>query len=132
MRSVLWFREADEGSRRIETAGIRVFTVPLIETVPSDDLSGLNAATSRLRDYDGVFVTSRAAAEILAERARRELHESGVPVFVLGRRTMEVLKRYVSNLVFFPAAGTAAEMLESLEGRVRKNGRYLFVRGESS
>jgi uroporphyrinogen-III synthase len=132
MRTVLWLRESDADSRSVQDAGIQVLNVPLIATVPLEDLSDLDRAVARLVDYNGIFITSRAAAEIIAGRAAREIRESAVPVFVLGRRSTEILKSTITNLVFFPDAGTASEMLESLDGRLQKNGRYLFVRGERS
>jgi len=132
MNTVLWLREADADSRRIEDAGFRVLNFPLIATVPLDDLTDLDRAVAGLERYDGIFVTSQAAADILASRAAREIRESGVPVFVLGRRSLAALQSAISNLVFFPEAGSASALLELLNGRLRRDGRYLFVRGERS
>lgn len=132
MKTVLWLREADADSDRIQDAGIRVVNFPLIETLPLDDLTDLDRAVARLGNYDGIFITSRTAAEVIVGRAVREIDESGVPVFILGKRSLEVLKGGINNLIFFQDAGTASEMLERLDGRLRRNGRYLFVRGDRS
>ena len=73
---VLVLRREDEFSHALIASGLSVINCPVIRTEPLEDMSKLRGVASRLDDFDGVFVTSVAAAEILATRVGRCVQRS--------------------------------------------------------
>lgn len=130
MREILVLRAEDEFSRRLAAGGFAVINCPVIATEPLHDLSGLQRALSSPVAVDGLFVTSAAAAAVLAGCIGKT--EFKGRVFVLGERSFEILKNTGSEVFFNEAATSAAEMLDAI-GMARLAGkRFLFVRGERS
>lgn len=132
MSAVLWHREPDRGSEMLTSAGLQVVYFPLIATVESDDLSELATAVRELASFDGVFITSRIAAEIFAREAANEIMAVRPKIFVLGERSFETLKTSGGDVWYDPEAATADEMLDRLGEMIKPGGRYIFVRGERS
>lgn len=132
MREILVIREFDEFSRILAEAGFRVINLPLIETRPLADLSAFEARLEKLADYDGIFLTSKNSARIVAEKLRAKNIRFGGKVYVLGTRGFEILKREKLDLVFFEQANTAREMLAKIASEDLRDRRFLFVRGERS
>lgn len=132
MSSILVLREFDDYSRILSANGFEVINCPTIETVPLEDLSELEAKLAKT-DYDGIFLTSRTAAQIFREKIGEKNLGFGGKIYVLGKRSYEILLRVENlNLIFFERANTAREMLEAISPEDLKNKRFLFVRGENS
>ncbi|HEY8562157.1 MAG TPA: uroporphyrinogen-III synthase [Pyrinomonadaceae bacterium] len=131
MTPVLVLRKFDEFSRILTENDFKVINCPTIETVESGDSPDLAAKVSARR-YDGVFLTSRQATAIAA----REIFSNGFAyagkVYVLGKRSFELLKDKNLDLFFSESANTAGEMLASIPLEDLRNKRFLFVRGEKS
>lgn len=129
---VLIIREFDEFSRILAESGFEIINLPLIETAALADLSGFNAQLETIENYDGIFLTSRSAARIFAERLREKKIDFTGKVYILGRRSFDLLKREKLDLVFDAGANTAREFLEKIPVKDLKNKRFLFIRGEKS
>jgi uroporphyrinogen-III synthase len=130
MRTILVVRKFDDFSRILEENGFSVINCPTIETVEienSEDLSAKIAA----KNYDGIFLTSQKAAEI-AEREVFSKIKFGGKVYVLGRKSFEILKDKNILLSFDETANTAREMLENIALDELKDKNFLFIRGETS
>lgn len=132
MREVLVVRREDEFSRTLTANGYSVINCPVIRTEPLDDLLELEDAVFRLDTFDGVFITSTAAAEIFVGRASDQLNAYSGSLFVLGRRSFNILKQTAPKVVFDEAANTAYEMLDAIGEEELRRKRFLFVRGERS
>ena len=122
---ILVIREYDNFSRILAAGGFEIINLPLIETVAIEDLSELEA----IENYDGVFLTSAKAAEIFKEKLQKDYRGK---VYVLGRRSYELLKDKGFNLHFDETANTAREMLENIALEEINGKHFLFVRGEKS
>lgn len=116
----------------LTSAGLQVVCFPLIATVESDDLSELATAVRELASFDGVFITSRKAAEIFAREAANKIALERPKIFVLGERSFDILKTSGGDVWYHPEASTADEMLDRLGEMITPGGIYLFVRGERS
>ena len=132
MQQILVVRKYDDFSRILAVGGYEVINLPLIETKPLDDLSELDAKLAAIENYDGVFLTSANATEIFrAKLIEKNVNFSG-KIYVLGKRSYELLKSENLNLFFDETANTAREMLEKIPAKNLKGKRFLFVRGEKS
>jgi uroporphyrinogen-III synthase len=132
MKTILVIREQDAFSRNLAGNGIEIINLPLIETKVAEDLSDFDEHLEKIEKYDGVFVTSRNAARITAEKLIKKKIVFGGKFYVLGTRSFEILKKLNLNLVFDETANTAREMLENIAPEDLKNKSFLFVRGEKS
>ncbi|HKX83885.1 MAG TPA: uroporphyrinogen-III synthase [Pyrinomonadaceae bacterium] len=128
--AVLVLRREDEFSRTLTASGLSVINCPVIRTEPSKDLSKLREVASRLDDFEGIFVTSAAAAQVLANAARLEDYRGRV--FVLGRRSFDILKHSGAKVVFDEGASSSAAMIATISTEELCGKRFLFVSGERS
>ena len=87
---------------------------------------------SRIENYDGIFLTSVKAAEIFREKSNEKRIDFRCKVYVLGRRSFDILKTEKFDLVFSDEANTAREMLEKIAVEDLANKNFLFVRGVES
>ena len=132
MMQILVVRHKDEFSRTLAASGYSVINCPVIRTETAGDLSELEDAVSRLDKFDGVFITSATAAEIFARSAGKKLASYPGRVFVLGRRSFDILKETSADVLFDESVNTADEMLGVIgEGALHAK-RFLFVRGQRS
>ena len=132
MKTILVVREYGNFSRNLAESGFEVINLPLIETKATDDLSDFETKLAKIKNYDGVFLTSRRAAEILrAKLIEKNINYRG-KVYVLGKRGYEILKGANLDLIYDESANTAREMLENIAPENLKAKRVLFVRGEKS
>jgi uroporphyrinogen-III synthase len=131
MPSVLVVREFDDFSRILTKNGFAVINCPTIETSESENSRALGAKISANR-YDGIFLTSRKAAEIALEKIFCKNLEYRGRVYVLGRSSYERLKDKNLDLFFVEAANTAREMLEAISPADLTGKRFLFIRGAKS
>lgn len=132
MKTILVIRKFDEFSRILAASGYEIVNLPLIETKPLADLSEFGTKLKSVENYDGVFLTSRQAAEIFrVELIEKKINYSG-KVYVLGKRGYEILKSENLDLFYDESAKTAREMLEKIAPEDLQGKRFLFVRGEKS
>jgi uroporphyrinogen-III synthase len=129
---ILVIRKFDEFSRILAEKGWEVINLPLIETKELEDLSDFQAKLEKLENYDGIFLTSRNAAQILAEKFREKKINFGGKVYVLGKRSFDILKTENLDLIFEKEANTAREFLGKIPSENLKNKLFLFIRGEKS
>lgn len=132
MKKILVIRKPDEFSRILSENGFEVINLPTIETKPLENLSEFETKLKQIENYDGIFVTSKIAARILAEKFDELNVSFDGKVYVLGKRSFEILQSKDLNLVFFENANTADEMLKKISPDELKNKKFLFVRGEKS
>lgn len=130
MRTILVVRKFDDFSRILQESGFSVINCPTIETVEVENLENLRAKIAA-KNYDGIFLTSQKATEI-AEREVFLKMKFGGKVYVLGRKSFEILKDKDILLSFFESANTASEMLENIELDELKGKKFLFIRGKRS
>ena len=131
-KEILVVREPDIFTAILTGNNLPVLNLPLIETKACEDLREFEARLETLGKYDGIFLTSRSAAQILADKLREKNINFNGKVYVLGAKSFEVLQMEKLNLIFFEAANTAREMLEKIPPEDLKGKKFLFVRGEKS
>lgn len=132
MKPVLIIRKFDNFSRKLAENGLEIINLPMIETKPLEDLSDFETKLAELKNYDGFFLTSRMATQILVEKLRgKNINFSGKG-YVLGAKSFEILKALNLDLFYNEAANTAREMLDSIPLTELRNKHFLFVRGEIS
>lgn len=129
---VLVVREFDDFSRILSENGFSVINCPTIITVPLENLSELSTTLDDINRYNGIFLTSVTATEILLRKFREiNLNFKG-KIFVLGKRSFDLLKNENFELFFDSSANTALEMLKKIPIKNLQTKRFLFVRGERS
>lgn len=130
MRSILVIREFDRFSQIVQENGFIVINCPTIQIKPVEDLSDFE--TKLAGNYDGFFLTSQHSAAIL----RAKLHELNInfrgKVYVLGKRSFEILKEENLDLAYIESANRAEEMLAAIPLAAITGKRFLFIRGEKS
>lgn len=129
-RTILVVRKFDNFSRILQENGFSIVNLPAIETVEVENLESLSAKIAA-KNYDGIFLTSQKATEIAKREVFSKLNYGG-KVYVLGRKSFELLKDIDILLSFDEAANTAQEMLENIAPDELKGKSYLFIRGERS
>lgn len=132
MKKILVIRKFEEFSRILTENGFEIINLPTIETKPLEDLSDFEAKLKRIENYDGIFITSKIAAQIFAEKIDELNVNFAGKVYVLGMRSFEILRPKDLNLVFSEDANTAIEMLDKISPDELKDKSFLFVRGEKS
>lgn len=132
MSEILVIRKFDEFSRILMANGHQLVNCPTIRTEALDDLSELDNNISKLETFDGIFITSSAAAKIFHEGSGDRLANYNGRVFVLGSRSFDILKDAAKSVYFDAAASTAAQLLESIGEEGLKGKRFLFIRGQRS
>lgn len=132
MSEILVIRKFDEFTSILLANGHQVVNCPTIRTEALDDLSELDNIISKLETFDGIFITSSAAAKISVERAGDRLANFTGRVFVLGSRSFDILKDAAKSVYFDAAASTAAKLLKSIGEEDLKGKRFIFIRGQRS
>ena len=131
MPGVLVIRKDDQFSQILRDAGLEVINLELIKTQPVADLAALREKLDRLSNYDGLFFTSQASAEVFAGQYGERNDYKG-PVYVLGERARKVLESTGLNVVFRDSANTISELLSSFDSSEFEGKRFLFLRGDKS
>jgi uroporphyrinogen III methyltransferase/synthase len=127
---VLVARHDDEFSATLRENGCEVINLELIKTEPIENLSELDKKLERLDEYDGVFITSRNAAEIFADRLGGKGFQG--KVYVLGERSRTILENAGLKVEFREDANTVGELINSLSAAEFSGKKLLFVRGNKS
>ncbi|MEO6589617.1 MAG: uroporphyrinogen-III synthase [Pyrinomonadaceae bacterium] len=131
-KDILVLREADIFSATLIENNFPVINFPLTKTKMIEDLREFEARLEALKNYDGIFLTSRRAAQSLADKMREKHLNFAGKVYILGAKSFEILRMEKLDLVYFEAANTAREMLEQIPLADLKGKNFLFVRGEKS
>lgn len=131
MRSplVLVVRESDKFSELLREGGCRVANVPATATEPLNDLSDARSLIEDLAAYDGLFITSPAAADVFLSMADRNAFRG--KAYVLGDRARKSLKN-AGFRVEANRANNATELIGHFGLDEFSGKRFLFVRGERS
>jgi uroporphyrinogen-III synthase len=132
MKAILVVREFDKFSEILAENGFEIINLPLIKTAPLENLSEFEKRLANIGSFDGVFLTSARASEIFARKLRELKTRFGGKVYVLGKRSFDLLQEEKLNLFYDETANTAREMLEKIAPEELKDKRFLFVRGEQS
>ena len=132
MMKILVFREFDDFSRILAENNFEIINLPIIETKPLEDLSDLRTKLEKSENYGGIFLTSSKAAKVLAENFNQQISEFSGKIYILGKRSFEILKPLSKNVIYSENANTAREMLKKIPSEDLTNKRFLFVRGEKS
>ena len=128
---ILVVREFDRFSALLVKNGFDVINLPLIETVPAEDLSELDEKLAEIESYDGIFFTSQKAAEVFLKRFNREKNPFSGKIFALGKAG-QILKAAGFETVSEKEANTALELLNQIEISDLKDKRFLFLKGDKS
>ena len=131
MPAVLVIRKDDQFSQILREASLDVINLELIKTQPVADLAALREKLDRLSNYDGLFFTSQASAEVFAGKYGGRNDYKG-PVYVLGERARKVLEAAGLNVIFRDSANTISALLSSFDNSEFDGKRFLFLRGDKS
>ncbi|MCU1288481.1 MAG: Uroporphyrinogen synthase [Acidobacteria bacterium] len=132
MSSVLVVREFDDFSRILMENGFEAINCPTIEVVALDNLSEFENLLNVLDGYDGIFLTSAAAADILRRKLiEKQINYSG-RIFILGEKSYKILRNEKLNLFFDKSHNRIIELLETIPSELIENKRFLFIRGDRS
>ncbi len=129
--SILVLRGNDEFSSILRSADMEVTNLPLIRTEPLADQSGLRRSVEKIEEYDGLFFTSPAAAEIFTTEMANGRCEYRGKIYVMGARSESVLNKAGFTTEFDPRINTAEELITS-RGNEFAEKKLLFVRGDQS
>lgn len=130
--AILSFREDCDFSRELRKEGFEVLNLPLIGTRTAADLSEFHEFFSVIQDFDSIFVTSPAAATVLADEIRDDLADSLPKVYVLGRRTKNLLESSGIPVKYSETANTADQLLAELGESELSGKTILFLCGSKS
>jgi uroporphyrinogen III methyltransferase / synthase len=131
-QTVLVVREFDKFSKLLREQGFNVINLPLIQTLPIEDFSELEAKFDHLESYDGLFFTSPKAAEIFLARFPKNNFSYQGKVYVLGQRAKTVFENSGFEIIFREKANTAEELINSFAEKEFRDKKYLFVQGDQS
>ncbi|MBA2378510.1 MAG: uroporphyrinogen-III synthase [Blastocatellia bacterium] len=127
--SILVIRKPGTFDAELRDAG---FVVENLELVVSKPLADQSELKQRLQiGYDGIFVTSGVAAAVLAEHFVPRNGNRPI-IYVLGRRSFEILENMPAKLAYRPEANTADELITMFGADEFEGKRLLYVRGNRS
>jgi uroporphyrinogen III methyltransferase / synthase len=129
---ILVIREKDRFSSILFEQGFSVINFPTIKTEPLSDLSELEKLLGEIENFDGIFITSVKAAEIVLRKLKEANKIFRGKFYVLGKRSAEILKETDSEIFFDERATNAEELLELIPADELNVKRFLFPRGNRS
>ena len=129
--AILVVRTFDRFSALLIENGFNVINLPLVETVPAEDLSALDEKLSEIERYDGVFFTSQKSAEVFLERFSQIGKPFRGKIIALGK-AKQMLEAAGFETAFVKEANTALELINQLEIGDLKGKRFLFLKGDKS
>jgi uroporphyrinogen-III synthase len=127
---ILVIRRDDRFSELLRARGFQVENLELIRTEPLEDQSVLRQRLEHLSDYDGLFFTSPAAAEVFINESRGERFNG--KIFALGQRARNVLQNGGYEVYHDDAANTSEELIDHIDSAEIADKKLLFVRGDKS
>lgn len=132
MSEILVVREKDVFTRILVENGYSVSNFPVIKTEPLADLSELENFIARIEFFDGIFITSSKAAEIVLAKLGESAEKFNGRFYVLGKRSRDLLSKSGHEIFFSEEAATAKELLEAIPKAELKDKKFLFPRGNRS
>jgi len=129
---ILVIREKDRFSLILSERGFLVINFPVIKTEPLADLSELENCLAEIETFDGIFVTSSKASEIVLAKLSEMQKDFRGKFFVLGKRSADLLENAGYETFFNEQATTAKELLELIPKEELKNKKFLFPCGNRS
>ncbi len=129
-------RQATGLARSLAALGADVAVVPCLDFGPPTDeqLAALDRAAARLREFDGLIVTSPNGVEALvATLARNELDMralAGVTVAAIGRATAQTCVAHGLRPDLVPEQATSEGLVEALRARGLLGRRCLQIRAD--
>ncbi len=132
MAEILVIREKDRFTSILIEQGFLVVNFPVIKTEPLKDLSELESYLAEIESFDGIFVTSVVATEVILAKLNKTRKNFRGKFFVLGKRSHDLLKQSGYKTFFSELATTAKELLELIPKEELKNKKLLFPRGSRS
>ncbi len=137
---VLVTRASDQAAeivRALRHAGAQPILIPMIETVPAKDRSGVDTALRMIRDYDAVLFSSVNAVRFFAERASQlgvPLQATAPAIACVGPQTAAAARERglcvaVTPAEQFDAAGLVEAVRSAWGGEGR---RYLLPQAEAA
>ena len=130
-RRVLVLRQPDEFSRVLERSGLCVVNLELIRPEPSADQGELLEMLVGPIRYDGVFITSPVAAEVLVGCLEDLNRPTPGKIYVLGERSRKVFNDAGIHVEFNESANRAEELIAWLQNDLAGK-RFCFLRGDRS
>lgn len=130
--AVLIARKPDEFTDILKNAGLEVLNLPLIATEPLTDPGTLEEKLLIIDSYDGVFLTSPAAAKVFVGAIERIGRDFAGKIYALGERVQACFAGTDLNVVSREDANTAEELVRSFEAGEFSGKRFLFLRGNRS
>ena len=128
--TVLVIRENDVFSETLRKNGADVTNFPLICTKPVDNPTSLKETVDRLNEYDGLFFTSPAAAEIFGKELSIGKKYRG-KIYAMGARSKDVFDSIGMPIEHAPSISSAEELVRSYGSELHGK-KFLFVRGDRS
>ncbi|MDQ6786738.1 MAG: uroporphyrinogen-III synthase [Acidobacteriota bacterium] len=129
---ILVIRGKDRFSSILIEQGFLLINLPLIKTEPLEDLSELEGYLAQIETFDGIFITSARAAEIVLAKLSEMQKTFRGKFFVLGKKSVDLLQKSGYKTFFSEDATTAKELLQSIPEKELKNKKLLFPRGNRS
>ncbi len=129
---ILVLRADDEFSHLLRGSGLEVSNLPLIKTEPLDDQSELHRYISKIHEYDGLFFTSPASAEIFGREIGGRRDAVRGKLYTMGARAKSVLEEAGLPAFFDPSVNTAEELITSRSDDEFSGKKLLFLRGDRS
>ena len=129
---ILVIREKDRFSEILTKRGFSVTNFPLIKTEPLADLSDLESCLAEIETFDGIFVTSVKATEIVLAKLGETRKDFRGKFFVLGKKSNDLLVKSGCKTFFREQAAIVEEFLRLIPKDELRNKRFLFPRGNRS
>lgn len=132
MPEILVIRERDVFTTTLIGNGFTVTNFPTIKTETASDLSTLENFIAQIENFDGIFITSSKAAEIVLAKLNESKKVFSGRFYVLGKRSRDLLGKSAYKIFFNKNATTAETLLKSIPKTELENKRFLFPRGNRS
>ncbi len=130
--AILVLRPDGRFSELLRKNGFEVINLELIRTEEASNLDELVNTIKRIDEYDGVFLTSPVAAEIVLRLLTSERRKFSGKVYVLGERAKTVMVRSGLQVISSAGANTAQDLIESFDQSELAGKKLLFIRGDRS
>ena len=131
-REILVIREKDRFSSILIEQGFSVMNFPVIKTEPLEDLLELENRLAEIEIFDGIFITSSNAAEIVLGKLKETGKVFAGKFYVLGKRSAQILENSDCEIFFSEQATNAEELLELIPQSELQGKKFLFPCGNQS
>ena len=131
-KTILVLRENCDFSRELRRQGYQVLNLPVISTRPVRDLSHFRLLLNEIDRFAAIFITSPAAAAVLAGEFNEAAYGKLPTIYVLGERAKKVLDEYGISVEYRESANSATELLDELGESGFAGKSILFLRGDRS